>query len=866
MDIRASWLEDSGSRPVDPMPEVDLTEDNLDPSPVAGGTCKGQLARRSFRKGLLTSCIPKIERSVRVKVAKGKDVEVFFKGVISTSEILTRCARAKRVGRGYLALHWVRESGRRTFTSDTLVHESKTWLGQTLILENQRHLHMVNGEGPSVEEYEREQASLEVAFAKRHGKHSDRKRARENLDDALRRLDPSREWKPSEAPVQKAKKIPSDIEKQPLGESERGDSKVTSSQDVSACKGPMQVIKLEVKGELTVPVAWTDRQICHRLAQRFKVKNNRVVVFRSCTSSKQKPLARVIEADMEFQPWVQGAGKSQRVGQQSLEAVVVAKLKQDILISPGLSGIENRLVEHLVRSDAKLTRAAFQAKSIPQRLEALSAAFHRTGLPDLRAQTKEAAEEHRRQLQAANIAEEAASSMGESWSVDDRQRQGRAEKKKTEHGVDRELMDELSKKVKALELWAHAVDANQEQLPSQASTCDTIVRTVELRLRELAAHQIQMYFEGRKREAVDKAVKVLPLTPQGMMVEHALVQQILERDSAAVQDITRAQLDTQVYQALAKALHRGGQRRLALGLVKAAESMDKKDEPEEGAAEPTDGQQASLEEEMWTAITEADLELSQSPDEQTDFDMQDSGEGSVTTDPYQQSGATRKRGRPPGPAKQAQDQVQTSLSKMRARIEAIGAALAEMNKRVKETMQKAADLEGKAQVKQGGLSFLQAEELATLSKLTTTLDKSMAEMGKDNLTSAASLRQVREAVGLKEFDPLATPPEDGCAEVCIPLAIQLIESRLLSVERSSGTTDGERDPWQAIKECSSKVEACENKIINFGTTMERVAKVCQTVWNSSQHLNTRLQMVHETAAMAIQQTSALRALVAPTAF
>eukprot|EP00971_Amphidinium_carterae_P331839 6465635-Amphidinium_carterae.2 len=71
-----------------------------------------------------------------------------------------------------------------------------------------------------------------------------------------------------------------------------------------------------------------------------------------------------------------------------------------------------------------------------------------------------------------------------------------------------------------------------------------------------------------------------------------------------------------------------------------------------------------------------------------------------------------------------------------------------------------------------------------LTKKVAQLDEWMAELGGENLKVLALVRQVRKAVGLSEADVQDEEEEAGCQKVDIPLALQLVESRLLAVERS----------------------------------------------------------------------------------
>eukprot|EP00971_Amphidinium_carterae_P064366 1274895-Amphidinium_carterae.1 len=626
---------------------------DVETASVQGGARVGRLARRSFRKGLLSAKNKEVERVLTIHVARGQDVVVPFRGVISTLELLTICAKAKRVGRGYLALHWLRESGKRSFRSDTLVHETRTWAGQTLVLENQRHVQLANREGPSTAEYGRDHASLEVQFARDHGTDQDRKRARRHLNEAISRLDPRRASHGDECDEREDDEATSHVGRSSIVPINEAAAKNATRQD---SEKPIQVLKMELKGEIHIPVSWNAQTIRQRLAARFQVDPGRVTVYRSCTGSGARQLARVSGATIAMQPWVQGAGRSQRVGQQSLETVVMSKLRQDVLISPAIVTVETRLLEHMLRADHKHTRAAFQARSIPQRLDALAAAFQRAGLQDLGRDTCSAAGEHRRQLQAANIEEEAVSSPGEG-SATSRERRIPASPVAPQPASTRtsgSSIEELERKIKAIELWAHAVDATQEALPSQDTICATIVRTLEARMKELAEEQVKSFFEARTNQAFAKILTVLPLTPHGLVIEHCLVKEVLDKDNAAVQDILSAESNAQLYKGLARALHRSGQRRLALGLAKAAEGLMGENTQEEDIGHSQSMEIGGLETEMWTALTEAELESYQSLDMQGADDDEGDAEETATADPYQQIEAPRKRGRPAGPAKREQ--------------------------------------------------------------------------------------------------------------------------------------------------------------------------------------------------------------------
>eukprot|EP00971_Amphidinium_carterae_P320910 6378903-Amphidinium_carterae.1 len=63
-----------------------------------------------------------------------------------------------------------------------------------------------------------------------------------------------------------------------------------------------------------------------------------------------------------------------------------------------------------------------------------------------------------------------------------------------------------------------------------------------------------------------------------------------------------------------------------------------------------------------------------------------------------------------------------------------------------------------------------------------------------------------------------------------------------------------------------RIQACENKILNMGAAVERCARACQITTNHVQAFVMKLQIVHDAAAMALQQSVRMRALMGPFNF
>eukprot|EP00971_Amphidinium_carterae_P261620 5190162-Amphidinium_carterae.1 len=863
-EMRESWLEaEDVSQEEGPSDRLVEEGDGSNTGMVQGGALAGPFARRSFRKGQLTSSLLGIHRNITIMVNKGADLVIPFTDVISTREILERCAKAKHVGIDYLILHWLRESGKRSFQNHTLEHETRTWEGQTLVVENRRHAIIRKDLGPTEAEYERDHSSLDLAFAQRHSGVRQRKRARRNLTQAMIRLDPIREAHGEEEESQEEEEQAEDD--LPLLQLVQHSASASSSSSCCVGDAPLQILKFEIRGELIVPLSWTDKEVCSFSAKKFNAKERNVAVYQSATALSMHRLLRVDEAQFQANDAVQGGGKHQRVGQQSLEAVVIAKLKQDVLISPDLAKMEGRLVEFLTRNDSKLTRAAFQAKSIPQRLEALAAACQRAGLGDIETQSRHAAEAHRRQLRAANIEEGVPSTPPDSPPPGEA---GPSAQMGTEGGPNIEALSatlrEIASRVKALEIWAHAADASNEELPPQEATFHALEKVMATRLREVAQEEVKEYFELQSRKAIEKAIAALPLTQQGLVLEHHKVRSLLEKDFLAGQDVLAANTSPQLYGALARAFNRDGQRRIALGMQKAADQFE--DGSGSSAQAETGGiQEDGLEAAIWTTLTEAEMDDMQVDSSQALQDPQCS-QTQATTDPYLTSG-TRKRGRPAGTAKKENDTIQVEVAKIRSRVESTIAALTELGKRVQGEMQRTSAIEEAVRVKSSvdpargdGLSRTSSDLASKVDKL----DEWLAELGSDNLKSTALLHQTRKAIGLNETDLQNEGEDEGCQKVDIPLALQLIESRILRIEGQGEQRVQMESGTEGIQGLSVRIEACERKMINLGESINRVARTFQVMWNNLQGVGPRLQAAQDTAALALQHVHAVRAMLAPS--
>eukprot|EP00971_Amphidinium_carterae_P206783 4102969-Amphidinium_carterae.1 len=380
---------------------------------------------------------------------------------------------------------------------------------------------------------------------------------------------------------------------------------------------PVQLRKVLVAGTATFPLKWSDAQIAAHLAGLFAVSKEEVKTATTC--KKKTPTKFFCVQGATFPcTFVQGGGKYHRVQQHSLEFVVVDKLSQDLTHCSSIGIIEKRLLEHLAHADARFVRCAFQANSTLQRLAALAAAMERAGMTDQSKGIRIAMQNYKESVTGDQVGQ--TTSGGEETTGPQLAATGPA--------VDSTVEQlNLDKRLRAIELWAHALDAIDEGRPTALP--DVLCRLIEQKVAETLSKPVVSDDEVTVKAAAKLLTTVLPLSRQGMMIEHDVVQQILRQNLVAAKAVLEAGTLEQQYREFGLALRSAGYDALAKGLFNAKITC--------AAAKPDDVKDSRQHD---SALDESGGPTSEDSNK-------------VQTDPYMTQ-LKRKRGRPPSGAKSNQ--------------------------------------------------------------------------------------------------------------------------------------------------------------------------------------------------------------------
>eukprot|EP00971_Amphidinium_carterae_P340783 6479260-Amphidinium_carterae.1 len=334
---------------------------------------------------------------------------------------------------------------------------------------------------------------------------------------------------------------------------------------------------------------------------------------------------------------VQGAGRC-RVHSDAVAATAQGMILTD-LSSLGLRW-EEKLISHVIHHDRKCTLACFQAKTQAQRIEAFIAALLRMGLYEYGKLLQDKCSTNTAE-RTDGILDSGEGAAGEDSASSHAAHAGSGStgafsrpthlSKQHSEAPWTPVMRAMGDKISALETWAHALDS--VSCEDDARSAKSMVRAGELieaiyqrvasdmakekadDIRETLdnqAKQIQhlnnalsqtqhsgsaiahsldegsidqamdRYFEKCEQAALDKVVKVLPLTPQGLFVEHSTVYRALHGDYGTVRTVLKAGTPMQVYKALGMALMTMGDKFTGCGLMRAAQTLgDDQDDAKE---------------------------------------------------------------------------------------------------------------------------------------------------------------------------------------------------------------------------------------------------------------------------------------------
>eukprot|EP00971_Amphidinium_carterae_P328204 6459952-Amphidinium_carterae.3 len=182
--------------------------------------------------------------------------------------------------------------------------------------------------------------------------------------------------------------------------------------------------------------------------------------------------------------FVQGGGKRQRVSQQSIEQVVVAKLVSDTAALPAGHAVTPKLIQLLSRADTKLVRAAFQACTSAQRLAAFSAALGRAGLDSMQVVVAQAG----KQVQERQASEDSGATIFEEHCPP----QPAPVHQVQTHAVTSSdaTIATMESRLRALELWAHASDAIDSSRPVDPDTVAALTLHLEQKVVQVVKQRV----------------------------------------------------------------------------------------------------------------------------------------------------------------------------------------------------------------------------------------------------------------------------------------------------------------------------------------------------------------------------------------
>eukprot|EP00971_Amphidinium_carterae_P250649 4975816-Amphidinium_carterae.3 len=814
--------------------------------PVQGGAPKAMRLRwGSFNQGMQqryrTSLLAR--KSTTLHVRRGKDLVVEYQGRISTKELLQQFARVKRVGKEYLTLKVGNPEGWTEYHFHDQGHLSRDWTGLTLYMENTRaatlsqpargHQSARGRQADTVlpSEYEWYHSQLARQQMKRFGTQADIENAESDLLQAAEQLG-LQSWQPAseargsnEPPPRRVEPVcralypivegyddedddESDDNKSLLQLAEEHKNEPDDSAvQITSVHGPIVQIRQAVfSGTITLPLSWSEQQISQHLARTFAVPMKNVGIAFARRNGVMARVHCVVEGTFPATV-VHGGGKVHRVQQYSLEHTVVEKLRHDLHRFMKNTEFDTKFLEHLAHVDAKFVRCAFQSNSACQRLAALSAATDRAGMTEQTRSVREAAATAHQSSQAtasapaippASPREEPASAHGDGLNLDDR--------------------------LKALEIWAHGLDDLGEH--GSDVTTASLLTHLEKALLPVVQKAVLQQQAPIFEEAIALLLHALPQSKQGLLIEHQLVQDIVNSSFPLAIELISANSVGGRYLAFSKALRKAGYDSLGLGLAAADQCS----------------QTLSTEDSTCTIVA-------------TIPSGQEEGSAVVTSDPYQVP-APRKRGRPPmrKPITEHQDEEQSD--QVRQSVAELTAKFEQLQDKVIKVEQGWRQLPSTPSYSQETVDYDRpgGGPVSWETKI-DHMDEYLAELGASNLKIVDSIKQLQEVVGLTSGRNRV--PEDSHSASTLSalqsceVKIQALQTRVFAPDDSS---------------TAAKVQTLETKVANMAAEFTACARLSHFTWSCTQNLAVRLQVVNDTSSLAVQQLARMRAAIFPTAF
>eukprot|EP00971_Amphidinium_carterae_P016494 326027-Amphidinium_carterae.2 len=355
---------------------------------------------------------------------------------------------------------------------------------------------------------------------------------------------------------------------------------------------------------------------------------------------------------------------------------------------------------------------------------------------------------------------------------------------------------------------------------------------------------VEKYFQKMEHKAIERILEVLPLSPQGLMVEHRLVKEILQGDIGRARMILQAGNTGDVYRTLGQALKLRGHRRLGEGITLASQTMMTVEQNPVSELEQSRGREALNP----TGVKSEDG----TSDKDTLSDVKASMSDSQILKPVK-----KRRGRPPGVTVQARQTAIDEMATLKAKVVNLARKVQRweedpyQHERASSTLFTAPTTSPLDQPQ-----HTSQELRAMIDKL----DIWLADLGAANLKAETAIKQLQDAVGL----PGSAREDQVDNDINLHLTIQLLESRIIAVEHASQTVQQlNRASGESglPAEATHRISGCEQKIENIGAVLERFAKTIQANWVGMQGLAQKVQITHDAASLALRHV--MRGLVTP---
>eukprot|EP00971_Amphidinium_carterae_P259552 5150073-Amphidinium_carterae.1 len=226
---------------------------------------------------------------------------------------------------------------------------------------------------------------------------------------------------------------------------------------------------------------------------------------------------------------------SQRVQRGAIEEAAYAKLLVDLQATPQGLMIEHAFASHILRGDSKATRAIFQGQTPEQRMRAFAAALARAGCSNYHKGILHAADALAGKTPAINIVDPDSATPAQTqeppaqsdpYLMSPEQqpaKRGRPAKVKQQADAARpllqptqpvaaapsEALDEVVRRLKFLEEWAHGVDftlgVNKDSLPSSSTSPSERIQKLEHQFEHLQQTKMDIASSSHARLAAQEA-------------------------------------------------------------------------------------------------------------------------------------------------------------------------------------------------------------------------------------------------------------------------------------------------------------------------------------------------------------------------